>query len=298
MSSVLLPRQLPDPLPSIHPVPEYQVDGERRRFYEEMKAALQVPWMGVVTMAYAHYPTFFRVLWQGLQPVVADPSFARHGAALRAVVEGAAPALVQRNLLAPLKALGYAPREIDQIRQVLGIFAHGNHPYLLIATLVRLLLEGQDAVPDPGLALPAVEPPRALDVQAPLVLMEAHHADAPTRAIYEDIKQTLGLPFVNTDYRALARWPSYFALAWAELKPALATAAYPALCESVHREAVSRVSRQLPVPASLSAKALQEAARADAPLDEVLRVARLFQWLLPGLVTNVAVLQAQLLDAS
>jgi len=39
---------------------------------------------------------------------------------------------------------------------------------------------------------------------------------------------------------------------------------------------------------------LRAAAVADAPLPEVLGVARLFQWLLPGLVTNIAFLRAQL----
>jgi hypothetical protein len=46
--------------------------------------------------------------------------------------------------------------------------------------------------------------------------MEYHHADASTRLVFDDVKTALGLPFLNTDYRALARWPSYFALAWAD----------------------------------------------------------------------------------
>jgi len=32
----------------------------------------------------------------------------------------------------------------------------------------------------------------------------------------------------------------------------------------------------------------------DAPLEEVLQMSRLFQWLLPGLVTNIAYFRAQL----
>ena len=54
-----LARQRPDPIPSIHPVPEYLAKGDLKTNYEDMKAVMQVPWMGVVTMAYAHYPTFF-----------------------------------------------------------------------------------------------------------------------------------------------------------------------------------------------------------------------------------------------
>lgn len=69
------------------------------------------------------------------------------------------------------------------------------------------------------------------DVQAPLVLMEPHHVDAPTRMIYEDVKTTLKLPFINTDYRALARWPSYFAIAWQDLKHVAMTPAHEALAQ-------------------------------------------------------------------
>ena len=57
-----LPRLKPEPVPAIHPVPEYAVEGRRKDWYEDMKARLQVPWMGVVTMAFAHYPRFFETL--------------------------------------------------------------------------------------------------------------------------------------------------------------------------------------------------------------------------------------------
>ena len=44
-------RLRPDPMPAIHPLPEYLATGRRAEWYEETKKVLQVPWMGVVTMA-------------------------------------------------------------------------------------------------------------------------------------------------------------------------------------------------------------------------------------------------------
>lgn len=297
MTEELIARRAPEPIPAIHPVAEFRVEGERRQFYEEMKSALQVPWMGVVTMAYAHYPDFFRTLWHGLRPVVASEAFVRHGQELRAMVEYEVGGLEPANLCASMGELGYAPRELGQIRQMIEIFSHGNFPYLMIAALVRLLLEGHELEGPEGLDARPFDGRHAPRVDVPLVLMEAHHADAPTRALYVDIQQTLGLPFVNTDYRALARWPSYFSRAWAGLRPVVGGAAHEAVCERVHREAVRRVRRELPNPAGLTARALRAAAQRDAPLVEVLRVAQLFQWLLPGLVTNVAFFRAQLVEA-
>ena len=51
---VRLPRLLPSPLPLVRYVPEYRAEGAPRDAYEDMKSVLQVPWMGVVTMAFAH----------------------------------------------------------------------------------------------------------------------------------------------------------------------------------------------------------------------------------------------------
>jgi hypothetical protein len=245
-------------------------------------------------MAYAHYPTFFAELWRGLQPLVASAEFVQAARALREGAEARAAALGPPSMLRRLDALGYAPREIDQMRATLEVFSHGNFPYLLIATLTRLLLEGGEAR---GQARATrFDGRHAPDVDVPLVLMEAHHADAPTRAVYEDIKATLGLPFVNTDYRAFARWPSWFALAWSEIKPLVKGAGYEAACLALHEQALRSVSLELPNPGGLNAQALRAAAAADAPPDEIVQVARLFQWLLPGLAVNVALLRAQLGD--
>ena len=110
-------------------------------------------------------------------------------------------------------------------------------PYCLLATLSRLALEC-DILPAHAEAS-EYQGRHAPDVDVPFVLIEAHHADAPTRAVYDDIKTTLGLPFVNTDYRALARWPSHFARAWNDLRPVVETPAYRETVGTVHTDFVA-----------------------------------------------------------
>jgi len=68
-------RLYPEPLPQIRPVPEYRATGNLKQQYEQIKEAMQVPWMGVVTMAYAQYPTFFEALWVGARPLVRSQPF-------------------------------------------------------------------------------------------------------------------------------------------------------------------------------------------------------------------------------
>lgn len=288
----MLPRLYPQPMPAIHPLPEYLATGPRKQLYEDVKVSLAVPWMGVVAMAFSHYEHFFEVFWNGIKPLVTQPVFTSQCRVLRDIAEGQARLLGPQSLQPSLRELGYAERELDDIRAVLEVFSDGNFPYLLLATILRVLLEGEEF--GGGTAKPVAISSRGNDQSPRPILMEAHHADAATRALYDDIKATLRLPFVNTDYRALARWPSYFSLAWRQLRSRVAQPQYELYCRTVHEAAVRIVGTEFANPGGLTRQALSEAASKDADFAEVLQVVRLFQWLLPGLVLNVAFLREQL----
>lgn len=291
-----LPRLRPEPMPAIHPLPEYMAEGERKRWYEEAKQVLQVPWMGVITMAYAHYPSFYETWWQGVRDLCASRPFVEACLGNRTFIETKVLQLNPPPIHDRLAGIGYAPREIDSIRQMIEVFSHGNQPYLVLATLTRYLLEVGDVT---GAVEPEAAPSfagrHAPGVSVPFVLMEAHHADQPTREVYEDVKRILKLPFVNTDYRALARWPSYWAMAWSDLRETAGAPAHEALCQAFHERCVEQATASLPNPGGLTGQALRGAAKRDAPLEEIRNMARLFQWLLPGLIVNIAYLRAQML---
>jgi hypothetical protein len=287
-----LPRRRPDSIPALFPFPEYLVDDDRKDDYFDTKAVLQVPWMGVVTMALSHYRRFYRALWTGVRPTFQSAEFVEGASRVRASAEKLAATLGSNRLLEPLEAAGYAPREIDQIRELISVFHVGNVPYALLATMARTLLEGREIAPKDTLFSP-FQGRHAPDVKVPFVLMEAHHADAPTRALYEDIKEQLRLPFVNTDYRALARWPTYFTSAWHVLRPHVRTPDYELAVTAIH-DLLVELSTKLPNPNGLTSAALRQAAIDDGAPDDICRTVELFQWLLPGLVLNVACFRAQL----
>ena len=106
---------------------------------------------------------------------------------------------------------GYANREDEEIPAINEVLSHGNMSYLMIATAARLLLEGH-TLGDGGSTTP-FEGRHGPSTVNRLSLMKAHHVDAPTAAVYDNIKATLGRHFGNTDCRAFARWPSQLALA-------------------------------------------------------------------------------------
>jgi hypothetical protein len=288
-----LPQLKPNPIPKIAPIPEHLAEPALKEIYEDTKAALQVPWMGVVAMSFARYPRFYATLWGGFRELSASAQFLAACHELRQEAESAS--LSAPSILQKLHELGYTEPEIAEIRALIEIFSHGNMPYLLIATAARLLLEGNEIGTSRSISKP-VQSRHGPAAGGKLVLMEPHHAERQLQALYDDLKSTIGLPFLNTDYRALARWPSYFDVAWRSLKPLIGTPAYDEAVERVHKKAVALVLA-LPNPGELTRARLVAAADEDTGTESVLDVVRLFQWLLPGLVVNVACMREQTLPS-
>jgi hypothetical protein len=197
-----LPRLKPDSIPPLHPVPEFLAEGELKARYEDMKAVLRVPWMGVVTMSFAHYRTFYDALWQGARTLCASRDFTDACHRLRHLVEVKVSALGPPPLRERLAQIGYAQRELREIDESIEIFSEGNFPYLLLATLARLLLEGGELHTSHNIGIQTGPSPTR--TAGKLVLMEYHHADASTRCIFNDVKKALGLPLIRTT----VRWPA------------------------------------------------------------------------------------------
>ena len=69
------PRKKPIPLPKIIVTPEYLAKGNLKKSYDNTKMAFNVPWMGVVAMAFAKYPFFYNSLWEYLYPLSKSTEF-------------------------------------------------------------------------------------------------------------------------------------------------------------------------------------------------------------------------------
>lgn len=282
----------PDPVPAVHPLWEYKADGELRNTYEAYKSSLQIPWVGVVTMAYAHYRTFFDTWWNALEPVVASQAYVDAAIGLRERVEADITRLNPPSITGRLRELGYSARELAEIRDMMDVITHGNFMQIPAVFAARLLLEGETL----GNALdtgPKAQPHQP-QTTTPFILMEPHHSLDDLKTIYDDVKDVLGLPFVNTDYRCFARWPSYFQMAWNDLRGPLQTPEYEAFVTDMHN-AIATTTKGLANPNGLTPDILAASVEKDASAKEVLETVRLFSWLLPGLVTNVAFFRAQLL---
>src|SRR6185503_7784359 len=117
-----LPRLKPDPIPQPHPLPEFLAEDELKARYEDMKAVLGVPWMGVVTMSFAHFRAFYDALWQGVRPLCASREFTDACHRLRHLVEEKVSVLGPPPLRQRLAQTGYAARELQDIDESIEIF--------------------------------------------------------------------------------------------------------------------------------------------------------------------------------
>ncbi len=284
-------RYKPSPIPSVFPIPEYLADEELKQIYNETKQNLQVPWMGVVTMAFAHYPLFFKTLWNGIKEIVSSQEFVFACRDLRDFTEELVKELEPKLILNELETKGYAKQEIESILEINEIFSHGNMPYIIIASIARLLLEGNEISMKSNYN--KFKEWHGPSKEKKLTLLEQHHVDKETFNTFESIKTTINLPFLNTDYRAFARWPTYFNYAWTDLKNKIQTTLYEKQVSLVHDFAIEK-ALSLPNPASLTSAKLIIACKNTNQYEEIKEVVSLFQWLLPGLATNVSYLRAQL----
>lgn len=282
----------------VRPVPEHRADGELVPVYRDLKATLGVPWVGVITQAVAHYRPFFVEAWRQFQPSARSHYFESRCDAIRLTAweqVGAAFDIEPRS--DSLGRLGYSDNELAQIRATLDVFDYGNPKYLVLATAIQQsLCHGRRL----GGGLPRDRRdgmPRAPIYQIdPIpVMVEEHHALGGLKTVYEDIKATLGLPFVNSDYKAMGRWPSYLALAWGDLKPSIDSDPYTLIRQVIHEQALATVEGLPHAYLVDRAQAIAEGLT-DEQADELMKVISLFQWLLSGLILNVTYFKLAMTD--
>ena len=164
-------------------------------------------------------------------------------------------------------------------------------PYLIMATIARIFLEEGEL-----LNTKSFKNNNRTKIKSDknyLLLIEQHHANNSLKETYKSIKSNLGLPFLNTDYRAFARWPSYFEMAWKSFLPALLSTKYEEKVLEIHNFIIKKVL-SLPNPNKVKSIQIINAAKKDKKFNEIKKVVNLFQWLLPGLITNVAFMREQI----
>lgn len=264
------------------PLTEHEAHGEIEQAYHEIRQVLRVSGINLNFRTWAGFGKLFPGLWTAIRPNAGTAAFETSADALRSDAVRTAQTLARLQVLDRAR-LGESQR--FQIRAALALYHYINPKLLVLTSAVRLALNGEQVGGD-GAAdqrpLPRGIPERMYAME----MVEEEPDDPRMRQLFEDIKNTLSLSSINSDYRTLALWPAYLEPAWNALKPVVIRDDFRAAADRL-RENAREHARRLPYPVGLTREHVRELGEDDGQFVEM---THRFEQLLPALILNIALL--------
>lgn len=264
-------------------VEEHKAAGEIERVYHEIRETLRVTGINLNFRIWARYEKFFLAMWEAVRPNVETRLFENAADQLRAEAVYIAERWARPGITSCVP-LGESQRY--HIQAALMLYHYVNPKLLLLTSSVKLALDGEpigQRPMDPYLPLIRRGAPAKM---YPMEMVAEKPPDKRLRDLFDDIKQTLSLSSINSDYRTLALWPDYLAAAWAWLKPIAEGEEYRqasgSLCDAARLPA-----RSLSYPISLSYERMKDLGE---DIGEVAKTTNQFEAILPSLIINIALL--------
>ena len=270
----------------LQPIKPDVADERVRHIFDDTRRVLHMPWVGALFQGYAMYPDYLELAWHELRPSLRTRQFeddarAIGNAADEAVVRFYTPSYGKRDI---------AAMNLDPfaIRETVDAFHAGNPKLLLAAMALRRAFEEGSVGGAGGAQQPPPESAQEARAEhATLLMVDEAGTSDEVRRLYADIKATLRLPLVNSDYRAMAVWPAYLAQAWGDIKGVVGAEAYSTEVRRLSGLASDAVDR-FAVPVAATREATERAGVPAGELANLGAILRLFAGLLPGLILNVA----------
>lgn len=239
-------------IPTLGEVMREDADPATGRIYDEIEAALRVPFVNFVFRVLANRPAFFHPAWARLAPIARSRAF-----------EATADRLRERATLdADPGAVDLAPagQDLERIRAYSRTIHYVVPKLLLCATAFDLDAAGEeatDAATGSGTDFADLDalPPGMVEGATAIPMVDPAAAEGRLAALFQDIQATHGHPGVATYYRALAQWPELLDGLWQAVRPVVGSPAF---------EAGRRIVLDV---AAEEMRALRAAARAGGLLD-------------------------------
>lgn len=264
-------------------VSETEARGETARIFAELKETLGIPHVSMVFRVLASLPRFFPLFWKAARPMLQTGEFfstAEHirvDAHHRMQTRFAVP-----NLRSKLTEMGFTTGAQEEVKDVVELYEYVNPVLLLNMAALMEGLEHPDGVPRHG-SLPAQHPSHP----GRPILVDERMAPEPTRKLYDDIKQTMGTPYLNTSYITFGRWPDFLREYWNSLKPIIGSANYEEQRAALRDFALS-AARDLPEAIHVSPADLGKAGISEDERTMAAQAIQFFLNLLSKQVLNIA----------
>lgn len=265
------------------PVPEYEAKGNIERVYHEIRQVLRVSGVNLNFRTWAGYGQFLPVMWDAIRANLETRIFEDAADQVRAEAVGLAGRLGRLDIRSRL-SLGES--QSYQVLKALDLYHYINPKLLVLTSAVRLALVGQ-GIRDAAAQMDVELIERGVPAHMyPMEMVSDKPDDELVKKTFKDIRRTLSLPSINSDYRTLALWPDYLVAAWSSLKPIIQRGGYRQASDEL-RETARKLALRLPYAIDLSMEKIKEIGEDEEVLDKT----ESFEMLLPGLIINIALLE-------
>lgn len=267
-------------------VPQWR--DEIERVYHDVKQTLRVNGVPLNFRAWAAWGEFFPAMWDAMRDNAETQTFEDAGSRLRVAGLEAATRLGKPDAVSRV-TLGES--EAFQIRAALDLYYYVDPKLLLFTCALRLALEGH-VTGAFTMTMPTTVQPEKIERGIPrnmisMEMVEEEQAQNHLRGVFEDIKKTVGLERIQSEYRTLALWPDYLEAAWTALKPITQRPEYHREVDMI-RDLGRQLATALPFPIGLTRQTIEEL---GADSDEVAEGIEKFERFLPALILNISLLQ-------
>jgi hypothetical protein len=267
----------------LHLVREHEAEGRIAEIFAEIRETLGIPHVNVLFQAFASFPEFFDLFWTALKPALEIQEFFsfsdRLGAEAYTRVHNYFSVPDLRSKVAEMEFSAGAQQELEE---VVNLY-HYNYPALLLICALLVQAFENPGRPQKQGTKPAIHPV----YKGNPILVEEELAPPPTRKIYEDMKRTLGTPFLATCYVNFGRWPDFLRTYWDSLKSIFRTALYEHHRVALRESALS-FAAEMPEALQLTPTSLEEAGVPEEDVNTVLQITDLFLNLVSQQVLNMA----------
>jgi hypothetical protein len=257
---------------------EEEETGSLKGVFEDIRKTMRFPLVNLVFRALATEPDYFTLAWRQLHSNAQTVYFERRADEIRSAA------------VAGVTGFGGAPTPPSDAAAVVRAFHYVNPKVLIATAALRAATNGQLPLLT---TLPSDQKQQVLagvpEGMPTISLVGTDTAPEAVRAVFDDIKASLNVSVINTDYRALATWPEYLGSAWGALKPVAARPEYRALQRSIRRMADEAIL-SLPFRMDMSTHTLRHAGLSESQIDRIRGMLNMYYALLPGLVINLAYL--------
>jgi len=278
-------------------VRENDVDDDRlRETYKDIKHGFRVPIVVETIQAWAAVPRFLELVWRRLRPNVLSLAFIDGSRSLGATVDRTLAAWPVGDDAATLRSRGVGETDLRHMREIVEMFFVMDHKLIVLAHAVRLALDGED-IGGAGVHNEAGEREHEEPDYRGLALPLTEERDAAfrVRSIFESLKSAAALPYVPSEYRAIARYPDWLEVWWNGCKAEMARPRYRTLRDESMRTAVE-LARRLPYRVRLGADIMLNYKIADADRRRLIEVTRTLCDALSALCVSVAMARRGLLS--